>query len=38
MASNEKITISGININHQIIGDGEPILMLHGWGANITLL
>lgn len=32
------ITIDGIQINESIQGDGEPILMLHGWGANIKLL
>lgn len=32
------ITINGIQINESIQGEGDPILMLHGWGANIKLL
>ena len=32
------IVIDGIRINQEIQGDGKPILMLHGWGANIKLL
>ncbi len=32
------ITINGIAINQAIIGTGKPLLMLHGWGANIKLL
>jgi len=38
MTQSEFIEINGIKINHQIIGEGDPIVMLHGWGANITLL
>lgn len=30
--------IHGLNINEVIIGEGEPVLMLHGWGANSDLL
>lgn len=33
-----KVTISNITIAEKIIGDGEAILLLHGWGANIGLL
>ncbi|MBP3337664.1 MAG: alpha/beta hydrolase [Clostridia bacterium] len=30
-------TIDGIKINYDIRGEGAPVLLLHGWGANITL-
>lgn len=33
-----KVSIKNIMIAEKIIGDGQPILMLHGWGANISLL
>jgi pimeloyl-ACP methyl ester carboxylesterase len=31
-------TILGLQITHAIIGSGPPLLMLHGWGANHTLV
>lgn len=32
-------TVQDLNTRHLVIGDGAiPILMLHGWGANIDLL
>ncbi|MEL6270149.1 MAG: alpha/beta hydrolase [Chloroflexota bacterium] len=34
----EHTTINGIHTTHTIHGEGEPVLLLHGWGANITLL
>jgi pimeloyl-ACP methyl ester carboxylesterase len=33
-----KITIDNITINQAIAGEGEPIVFLHGWGANIQLV
>lgn len=30
-------TIDGIKINYDIRGEGECVLFLHGWGANIKL-
>lgn len=30
-----KIDISGINLNYIVKGEGSPIIVLHGWGANI---
>ena len=30
-----EINISGINLNYIIKGEGSPIVVLHGWGANI---
>lgn len=38
MVESHKIIVNGIEINEIIQGDGQPILMLHGWGANIELL
>ena len=38
MVESTKAVIAGIAINEKIQGDGKPILMLHGWGANIELL
>ncbi len=32
------ITIQGIKTAYLIHGSGEPLLMLHGWGASIDLL
>lgn len=32
------IEIQGIQTAQAVIGAGQPILMLHGWGANIKLL
>lgn len=34
----EIIQLHNINIAEHIIGEGEPILFLHGWGANIGLV
>lgn len=30
-----EINVSGIRTNVQITGNGEPVLLLHGWGAQI---
>lgn len=30
-------TIDGIKVNYEIKGEGEPVLLLHGWGSNIKL-
>ena len=29
--------IDGISVNYIDEGEGEIVLLLHGWGANITL-
>lgn len=29
------INIQGINLNYIVEGEGEPIVVLHGWGANM---
>lgn len=33
-----KISINNININQAISGEGQAVLLLHGWGANIALV
>lgn len=30
-------TVNGLNINYIDIGQGEPVIILHGWGSNITV-
>ena len=32
------VVIDGIRIREAVIGDGAPILMIHGWGASVELL
>lgn len=32
------ITLNNIQIAEKIAGEGQPILLLHGWGANIGLV
>lgn len=29
-----KRVIKGLNINYQVIGEGRPLLILHGWGSK----
>ena len=29
------LTIDGINTRYEVYGEGEPVLVLHGWGASI---
>lgn len=38
MAESSTIQIDGLDIRERIIGEGAPVLMIHGWGANIDLL
>lgn len=33
-----QITIDNFTINQGIAGEGKPLLLLHGWGANLTLV
>lgn len=32
------INVNGITLSELVIGQGEPVLMLHGWGANAELM
>lgn len=38
MAQASYVEINGLRIHQKIQGEGDIILMLHGWGANIQLL
>ncbi len=38
MVQSGEVTINGIRIRENIVGDGAPVLMVHGWGASIELL
>lgn len=31
-------TIAGLRINHACAGDGAPVLLLHGWGVDLSLV
>ena len=33
-----RIEIGGISINYECIGSGAPVLLLHGWGADIAAM
>lgn len=32
------ITIDNLKLHQRIAGEGDPLVMLHGWGANVDLL
>ena len=32
------INIDGLNINYEVEGEGSPVLILHGWGANLQVM
>lgn len=34
----QHIQLQGLNIAQTIIGNGQPVVLLHGWGANIKLV
>ncbi len=38
MLNTSAIVVNGIKIREAIVGEGAPILMVHGWGASIELL
>ena len=31
-------TIAGLRVNHACAGDGSPLLLLHGWGVDLSLV
>ncbi len=33
--SEKKILINGLEVNYKILGQGEPFLILHGWGGSL---
>lgn len=38
MGRSGNVVINGIRIKEAVVGDGAPILMVHGWGGNIELM
>ena len=32
------INIKNVLINYEVFGEGEPLLLLHGWGACINAM
>jgi pimeloyl-ACP methyl ester carboxylesterase len=32
------MTIDGLRVAETVLGDGKPVVLLHGWGANIDLM
>lgn len=38
MDSARRIVVNGIEIRERVIGRGPPVLLIHGWGANLELL
>ncbi len=34
----EVIQVAGQAVSHAVMGTGAPIVLLHGWGANLTLM
>ena len=28
------VTVEGMNLYYESVGEGEPILFLHGWGSS----
>ena len=38
MGQTRKLIVDGIEVREAVIGVGDPVLMAHGWGANIELL
>ena len=32
------IDIDGVKVNYEVMGEGKPLLLLHGWGACINAM
>lgn len=32
----ETITVNGYTLAHAVIGEGDPVVMLHGWGVDLS--
>lgn len=35
---NKKLKIKGVNLNYTINGEGQSVILMHGWGCNLTTL
>lgn len=38
MDNTRRKVVNGLEIRERVIGKGDPVLMIHGWGANLDLL
>ncbi|MCY4021586.1 MAG: alpha/beta hydrolase [Chloroflexi bacterium] len=38
MDNSRRIVVNGQEIRERVVGEGDPVLMIHGWGANLELL
>ena len=38
MSRSRRIVVNGLEIRERIVGQGQPLLMVHGWGANLELM
>ena len=38
MDNTRRIVVNGLEIRERVVGQGDPVLMIHGWGANLELL
>ncbi len=38
MDSTRRIVVNGVEIRERVIGKGAPLLLIHGWGANLELM
>lgn len=33
-----QVNIKGCNINYEVLGEGNPVILLHGWLANLETM
>lgn len=38
MDNTRRVVVNGLEIRERVVGKGDPVLMIHGWGANLELL
>ena len=38
MDSTRRIVVNGLEIRERVLGSGPPLLLIHGWGANLELM
>jgi len=38
MVETTPITLNNLTLHHAVAGEGEPLLLLHGWGADTSLV
>lgn len=32
------LELNGMNINYEVTGQGQPVILLHGWGQNVEMM